>query len=239
MNIYIIEDEIFQLEDIKISIENLNHNCIGSNDNPIQALDEIGLLQPDVILVDIHLHKRNAGIHLAKKVSEFYKTPIIFITSEIDDNVITSAIECKPVAYLTKPLKESDLKAALILTENLKAKSNEDISLNTKELFARNGNKLHKIHIDSILYAHTDSKNYCSIVTLDDKKFSVRNSISGLLKILNNKQFIQTHRSYLINWNFIQSFSESDQSIELKNHNFSIPVGRTYKSEIAKRLRII
>ncbi len=239
MNIYIIEDEIFQLEDLKISIENLNYNCVGSTDDAIEALEEIGTLQPDVVLIDIHLHKRNAGIHLANKVTEFYKTPIIFITSEIDDTVIANAIESKPVAYLTKPLKENDLKAALILAQQTQVKNNKESTSTTKDLFARNGNKLHKISIDTILYAHTDSKNYCSIVTVDDKKFSVRNSISGLLKVLNNKQFIQTHRSYLINWNFIQSFSESDQSIELKSYHLSIPVGRTYKPEISKRLRII
>ncbi|WP_075344365.1 LytR/AlgR family response regulator transcription factor [Tenacibaculum agarivorans] len=238
MKVYIIEDEIFQLEDIKISLENLNHICIGSNDTPIDALDEIGKLNPDIVLIDIHLQKREAGIQLAGKIKEFYNIPIIFITSEQDDTIIEKASTLAPIAYLTKPIKESDLKASLILAEKL-INSNTTTIETIKEFFARSGNKLHKISLDTILYAHTDSKNYCTIVTLDEKKFSVRNSITGLLKTLNSNQFIQTHRSFLINWNFITSFSESDQSIDLKYHNLSIPVGRTYKSEILKRLQII
>ncbi len=237
MKLYIVEDEIFQLEDIKITVEKLGHDCIGSSDDTFDALEQIGLLTPDLALIDIHLHKREAGIQLAKKIKELYQTPIVFVTSEIDDDTITRAIDVSPIAYLTKPVKENDLKAALILAEKSFHKKDETHYVSSSELFVRSGNKLHKLKIDSILYAHTDSKNYCSIVTKDNKKFSVRNSITGLLKTLNNEQFIQTHRSYLINWNFIHSFSEADQSIDLQGN--SIPVGRTYKAEILKRLRII
>ncbi|MDC1161961.1 response regulator transcription factor [Tenacibaculum sp.] len=239
MNIIIVEDEIFQLEDIKIALENLNHNCIGATDDPMEAIEIVSKLNPDVVLIDIHLQKRGAGISLARKINEFYKIPIIFVTSEYDETIIMEAVKTNPLAYLTKPVKEVDLKAALILAGRVtKNKINDEFSV-VKELFARNGNKLYKINMDKILYVHTDSKNYCSIITLDSKKFSVRNSISGLLKILNSERFIQTHRSYLINWNFIKTFSESDQSIELKNYELSIPVGRTFKAGILNRLRII
>ncbi len=238
MNTYIVEDEIFQLEDIKISLENLNYDCVGSTDDPIKALDEIELLKPDIILIDIHLNTRKAGILLAKKVKKFYKLPIIFTTSAYDEETILEASKTNPIAYLTKPIKETDLKAALILSKE-QNEAHNSTTLTNKDFFARHGNKLFKIGIDSILYAHTDSKNYCSIITLDERKFSVRNSISGLLKTLNNDRFIQTHRSFLINWNYIKSFSESDQSVDLKYNNLSIPVGRTYKSEILKRLQII
>lgn len=237
MKLYIVEDEIFQLEDLKITVEKLGHDCVGSSADAFDALEEIASLIPDLALIDIHLNKREAGIQLAKKIKELYQTPIVFVTSEIKDETIAKAIEVNPIAYLTKPVKESDLKAALILAENSFSKKEDTHYVSSSELFVRSGNKLHKLKIDSILYAHTDSKNYCSIVTEGNKKFSVRNSVTGLLKTLNNEQFIQTHRSYLINWNFIRSFSEADQSIDLQGN--SIPVGRTYKAEILKRLRII
>ncbi|SNR17373.1 LytR/AlgR family response regulator transcription factor [Tenacibaculum jejuense] len=237
MNVYIVEDEIFQLEDLKISLEVLGHNCIGASDDPMETLDQIEKLKPDVILIDIHLQKRKSGIMLAEKIKRFYKTPLIYTTSAYDEATINEASVTKPVAYLTKPIKENDLKAALILaSQQIESKIKDD---NNREFFARHGNKLFKIDINSILYVHTDSKNYCSIITKDERKFSVRNSISGLLKTLNNDDFIQTHRSFLINWNYIKSFSESDQSIDLKHINLSIPVGRTYKSKILERLNII
>ncbi|WP_378172801.1 LytR/AlgR family response regulator transcription factor [Aquimarina sp. SS2-1] len=104
-------------------------------------------------------------------------------------------------------------------------------------LFVKCGNKLIKVAMDTIIFAHTDSKNYCSIVTDDGKKLSVRHSITSLLKALNCHLFIQTHRSYIINWHKIELFYEQDQTIMIQEHH--IPIGRTYKEELYKKIRVI
>ncbi|WP_299248373.1 LytTR family DNA-binding domain-containing protein [uncultured Aquimarina sp.] len=119
----------------------------------------------------------------------------------------------------------------------------EEVKIEKKEnkepsyLFVKCGNKLIKVAINTIIFAHTDSKNYCSIITSDGKKLSVRHSITSLLKALNCDFFIQTHRSYIINWHKIDSFYEQDQTIEIQKHH--IPVGRTYKEELYKKIRVI
>jgi len=94
-----------------------------------------------------------------------------------------------------------------------------------------------KVNLNSILFAHTDSKNYCSIVTADDKKLSVRYSILKLGEKFKGLDFVQTHRSYIINWNKIDLLHEYDQTIEIQGHY--VPIGRTYKEEIYKRLNVI
>ncbi|MFD2561828.1 LytR/AlgR family response regulator transcription factor [Aquimarina rubra] len=119
----------------------------------------------------------------------------------------------------------------------------EEAELEQKEdnqpshLFVKCGNKLIKVAMDTIIFAHTDSKNYCSIVTTDGKKLSVRHSITSLLKALDCDFFIQTHRSYIINWHKIDLFYEQDQTIEIQKHH--IPIGRTYKEELYKKIRVI
>ncbi|MBW1298270.1 LytR/AlgR family response regulator transcription factor [Aquimarina litoralis] len=104
-------------------------------------------------------------------------------------------------------------------------------------VFVKCGNKLVKLAISSIVFAHTDSKNYCSIVTSDGKKLSVRHSITSLLKTLDRDFFIQTHRSYIINWHRIESFYEQDQTIKIQDYH--IPIGRTFKEELYKKIKII
>ncbi|GAA0719124.1 hypothetical protein GCM10009430_17830 [Aquimarina litoralis] len=104
-------------------------------------------------------------------------------------------------------------------------------------IFVKCGNKLVKLAISSIIFAHTDSKNYCSIVTSDGKKLSVRHSISSLLKALNRDFFIQTHRSYIVNWHKIESFYELDQTIKIQEHH--IPIGRTFKERLYNKMTII
>jgi len=51
MNVYIVEDDIFHLEDIKITLEELGYVCIGSSDDPFEALDQIGVLLPDAVIL--------------------------------------------------------------------------------------------------------------------------------------------------------------------------------------------
>ncbi|TPN88041.1 LytR/AlgR family response regulator transcription factor [Aquimarina algicola] len=236
MNVYIVEDDIFHLEDIKISLEELGYMCVGSTGDPFEALEQIKALRPDAVILDIHLNGRESGIALGQRIKETYQIPIFFTTSDKNKEVMIKAASINPVAYLTKPVSKDDLHAALILAVNTNTTTNVDTA-DVPVIFVKSGNKLVKVPLETILFAHTDSKNYCSLVTSDNKKLSVRYSILKLGKLLNNPTFVQTHRSYIVNWQKIDSFHEYDQTIEIHGHH--VPIGRTFKDEIYKKLKII
>ncbi|WP_188112183.1 LytTR family DNA-binding domain-containing protein [Aquimarina sp. RZ0] len=234
MNIYIVEDDLFHLEDIKITLEELGYDMLNSSDDPFEAQEEIETIRPDIVLMDIHLQGRQSGIALAKKIKSLYGIPILFTSSNTDTGIMSEAVDINPIGYLTKPINKNDLKAAMILAQNnIREEEKEELS----DIFVKSGNKLVKVVINTILFAHTDSKNYCSIVTSDNKKLSVRYSILGLHKLLGSSIFIQTHRSYIVNWQKIDFFHESDQVIEVQGHH--IPLGRTFKEEVYNRLKVI
>ncbi|WP_299890093.1 LytTR family DNA-binding domain-containing protein [uncultured Lacinutrix sp.] len=238
MTVYVVEDEVFQLEDILITLETLEYDVIGTSDDPFEAQEQIGELQPEVVLMDIHLNGKQAGVALAKRLVESHNIPIIFTSSEKGKDVIIEAAEVSPIAYLTKPINEKDLRAALLIAESKTSNVQDfEVTSSVDELFIKNGNKLIKVLISSILFAHTDTKNYCTIVTDEGKKYSVRNSILGLHKLLNSEMFIQTHRSYIINWKKVDSLYESDQTIDIKG--YTVPVGRTFKAQLYKKINIV
>ncbi len=237
MKIYVVEDDVISLDDILITISNLDHNCIGNSADPFEALEQIERLMPDVVLMDIHLNGKQQGIQLARKIKTTLNIPIIFTSSEIAKPIISEAADISPIAYIIKPVEEKDLRSALILAEKNTSKLNEEVQSKDTDLFIKVRNKLERVAINDILFAYTDTKNYCTIITEDDKKFTVRNSIVGLKQLLKHGQFIQTHRSYIINWTKVSAFYEGTQSIEIKEH--SIPLGRTYKEAVYKRLRIL
>ncbi|PKV52167.1 LytTR family two component transcriptional regulator [Aquimarina sp. MAR_2010_214] len=236
MNLYIVEDDMFHLEDISITLETLGHTCIGNSDDPFEAQEQIGKLMPDAVVLDIHLNGKQSGIKLGKRIKSLYKIPVLFTTFDCNVEVMSEAAEISPIAYITKPINEKDLQAALILAEKSSTNNKKDRE-EPSVVFIKSGNKLIKVALDTILFAHTDSKNYCSIITSDNKKLSVRYSILSLLKLLDNKTFVQTHRSYIINWEKIDSFYEPDQIIDINSHH--IPIGRTFKEELYKRLKVI
>lgn len=239
MKIYIVEDEIFHLEDMLISLEHLGYEAVGHSTDAFEAQEQIETLMPDVVLMDITLNGKKSGINLAKRLTEKFGILIIFTTSETGIDTINRAVEINPITYLTKPIKEQDLKAALILAQSKfnNKKNQEELSFSDDTLFIKNGNKIIKVNIDDILFAHTDTKNYCTVVTNENKKLSVRHSILGLHKLLDNSIFVQTHRSYIINWSKINFFYDADQTIDIEGH--SIPIGRTFKKEIYQKLNIL
>ncbi|WP_378172784.1 LytR/AlgR family response regulator transcription factor [Aquimarina sp. SS2-1] len=237
MNIFVVEDDLFHLEDIKITIEELGYSCIGDSADPLEAQKQIGVLKPDAVILDIHLNGKESGIELGDRIKNLYEIPVFFTTSDSNKDTINRAADINPAAYLTKPISKDDLQAALILASKQEIGS---IVANTNEsgdIFVKSGNKLVKVNMDTILFAHTDSKNYCSIVTSDNKKLSVRYSILKLGEKLMGLDFVQTHRSYIINWNKIDSLHEYDQVIEIQGHH--IPIGRTFKDSVYKRLKMI
>jgi len=237
MKIYVVEDEIIDLDDIVISIESLNYNLVGHSGDSFEALEQIEALCPDVILMDIHLNGKKHGISLARKIKKLFNIPIIYTSSDISQAVISEAADTHPVTYLTKPVSKTDLLAAIILAKQNKEHAQNTDNKEVSEIFIKTRKKLVKIEINSILFAFTDTKNYCTIVTLNDEKFTVRNSIIGLHQLLKHEQFIQTHRAYIINWQRVDAFYEGTQSIEIQGH--TIPLGRSFKETLYKRLNIL
>lgn len=236
MKVFIVEDEVFQREDLLITLEELEHECVAHTDDPFQAIEQLESLEVDVALLDLHLNGRLAGIQLAKRIKELYDIPVIFITSEVTTEIIKEAVDTEPIAYITKPVNKNDLAAALILAAS-KGVATEDTTKKVKDaLFVKNGNKLHKVSLSDICYAFTDTKNYCSLVTMDGNKYSLRSSISGLINTLDSDNFVQTHRAFIINKEHIRVINESDQSVEMLGK--SIPIGKSFKKEMYSLLNI-
>lgn len=237
MDIYIVEDEIFQLEDLKITLEELGHDCVGHSDDPFEAQEQIGQSKPDLVLMDIHLNGRQAGIALARSIKKLYQLPVIFTSSDRSIEIISDAADVTPVAYLTKPVNAGDLQAALIIAKKqIEAIPKEAPNLDS-DLFIKHGNKLVKVAMADILYAYSDSKNYCTLVTSESKKLTFRNSILGFHKLLDPTIFVQTHRAHLVNLSKVDSFHENDQTVEIQGNH--VPVGRTFRSRLLDRMKIL
>ena len=106
-----------------------------------------------------------------------------------------------------------------------------------KELLAKKVQKefleLHnkqRIYLDSLRYIKAD-RNYVELHT-DSKRYIDRNVLSALLKEL-PPNFVQVHRSYVINKNFIKS--KSAQFLILDS-GIEIPISRTFKSRLSNDL---
>lgn len=80
------------------------------------AVERAVELKPDLVLMDINLAGQMNGIEAAEIIHERCGTPVIFLSALAEDETIREAQRGNPFAYLVKPAKEADLRAAIEVT---------------------------------------------------------------------------------------------------------------------------
>lgn len=184
--ILIVEDEVLIANFIKKMLQKEGFSNLETANDIQTAETKFNSFRPDIILLDINLEDSNTGIDLAARKNEEAK--IIYLTAQNDSETIQKAIATNPETYLTKPIKKSDLLAAIQLASFKSIK---------KYVIIKDGYDEVKIFHDDIIYIKSDNI-YIDVITTF-KKYAVRNSLDNFLKELNNDTFCKAHRSFIIN----------------------------------------
>jgi len=145
--ILIVEDQVLIANYIKNLLNDNGLTDVELAFTVQEATDKINFKNPDIILLDINLHGKDTGILWAK---EFVKnSQIIFITGQTEKETMLKAFEVNPVTYLTKPVKESDLIAAIELAK-IKNKVNYVIVKNGFDELKINFEDIQLLNLSSI-----------------------------------------------------------------------------------------
>jgi len=209
--ILIVEDQILIANHIKNILNDSDFDNIKMAHNTDDATKEIYVFNPDIILLDINLQGNYNGIEWAKE--HVKNSQIIFITGQIEKETMLKAFEVNPVTYLTKPIKKTDLIAAIELA-NIKNKINYVI--------VKNGFDEVKVNFDDILFLKSD-KNYIDI-QLTNKIITIRNTLDNFYKELDAELFYRIHRSYVVNKSKVTQKKSS--SILIKD--YELPISRNF-----------
>lgn len=78
-----------------------------------KAIKVCNALNPDLLIVDIILKGDLSGIDVVKKIKEVSALPVLYITADLTDEVITTSMDTEPSGYLLKPFEENQLKASI------------------------------------------------------------------------------------------------------------------------------
>lgn len=231
MTCIIIEDEI--------PAQNILKNFLGKLPNVVlkgcfkAAIEANTFLKTetvDVVFLDINLPDIS-GIDFIKTI----KNPpaIIMITAYPDYAVDSFALETI-VDYLVKPFSFDRFLKAINKAEKRIGNSNNDTQQNNEEILFLNVDKTHhKIVIDDILYVESD-RNYVTVIT-KTQKLSYLDSLKNWIEKLPESQFIQIHKSFIINCKSVDKITGNEIYVKGKK----LPIGRSFKQELMKRLKIV
>ena len=108
----------------------------------------------------------------------------------------------------------------------------ETEQVKSNHIFVRSDRKMIKVCFDEILYIESIG-DYVKI-HLAGKTVITRETISSIEAIIPQKEFLRTHRSFIVSVANIDSFTTEYIEIGKKQ----IPVSRSYKNTVLERLDI-
>lgn len=190
--------------------------------NVEQAVKSIHLHQPNLVFLDIEM-PNYAGYELVDFFTEV-DFEIIFVTAY--DQYAIKAFEVSAVDYLLKPIEIDRLKESVSRVSNKFDKQQNKVRIDhLKEtlnnstiqsiLASKNGNQ-YIVNINDII-AIEAQESYSSIHTKTERYVMSKNLKHFERMLSEHSNFIRSHKSWIINVNYIEHYSKSDLVIKLES----------------------
>lgn len=170
----------------------------------------------DIYFIEIDKQSDLQMIHNLKKTKE----TLIYVIGPKDFDMVNECLRLNVHLYFLK-----DQFAVDLLSHRL------DILQHIQERFQYYDYQRHgmisRIRLSQIFYV--ESLRHQIIIHSINGTFVERKNLSLFLKDIQSSQFIQVHKSYVVNKNYVQNIN--NQEIVLKDKT-KLPVGRSYKNII-------
>lgn len=249
----IVDDEMPARRELLYILSNIeNIEVVGEASHGLEALELNKKLKPDIMFLDIQMPQMS-GIEVARRLmEEEHKPMIIFVTAY--DRFAVEAFEVNAIDYLLKPISEERLQKRLEKITRSKGKDEIfDFSILNKliqEIKAATNTTIHRlslycnnrlipIEIKDIIYATVEDKS--TVVVSNKGKFETNYTLNDLMDKLDSSIFFRSHKSYIINLNYIESIEpwfNSTYNINLKGYKEKIPVSRSYAKSFKEIMNI-
>jgi len=227
-SVLVVEDEPLVADDIAQTLEKHGYHVVGIADEADEAFELIQSESPDIALLDINIEGDKDGIHIAEKL----EIPFVFLTSYYDKNTLDRAKRTNPSGYIVKPFSEKDLIANLEMALHNK-RPKDGIRKPPEKLFVRKDQEIISVLSSDIIYVEAFD-NYANVYTAHEK-YIISHTLKSIEEKLIPLGFERIHRSYLINFQAIDSISEG--LVFLKGYKVSI--GQSFRKDFFRKLSML
>lgn len=251
INVLIVEDESIVALDLATGLEKDGYNVIGIADNSEEAVGLFKENEVDIVLMDINIIGDKDGITTAAELLQLRPVPVIYLTAFTDSKTISRVKETHPAAFLTKPYNISNVRIAIELAISnfatvtdgktnakvvsidkapTRAETEKEILLQLNDyIFIKQNYRFIKVSLKDILYAEAEN-NYIHLISTS-RKYTVRMSLQQLEEKVHYSRFVRIHRSFLVNMDAIQSFTDAEVQVA----NAELPISRSYREAFIKQ----
>lgn len=238
--ILIVEDEMLIGANISLQLSKLGYQITGLVPKGEEALEQIRIERPDMVLLDIQLKGKLDGIETAILIQREFNIPVIYLTANADEAHFERAKATNPYAFISKPFKKADLQYAvqlaadrILFESNVAAIRTPEPFVLTDCIFVKDHEKMTKIFISDIFYIEAD-RNYCRIFS-KDREYLLVMTLKDMDEKLPHQHFQRIHRSYVINLCQVDEVAQDHVVISKK----ILPLSKLFRSDLLKRLQTI
>jgi CheY-like chemotaxis protein len=111
--ILIVEDESLVARDIGQQLLELGYEPVAETRRAEDAILLCQQLQPDLVLMDIHLAGEMDGLTAAQIIRDRFSIPVVFLTALASDLIINQAKLAESFGYIVKPFDERELQTVI------------------------------------------------------------------------------------------------------------------------------
>ena len=192
----IIDDEPIARKLLQEYIEETDFlELVGVAEHPLKAAGLINSTAVDLIFLDINMPKMS-GLDFLRSAPNL---PMVILTTAYGQYAL-DGFELAVVDYLVKPFSlERFLKAGMKAFElkQLKEGKSTNPKPDADHFFVKCEGKIEKVVYDELIYLEAMA-NYVVLHTINNKMV-VYLTIKGMLEKLPADQFVQVHKSYIVN----------------------------------------
>jgi two-component system, LytTR family, response regulator len=228
----IVDDEDLGRKNLQLLIERFcpKVEVMSVFENEMEAYNYLINNQIDLVFLDINM-PNISGFEFLQLFAE-RKFEVIFVTAYTDYGI--QAIRAKAIDYITKPISVIDLQEAI--NRVIEKLGIEDIvQTNMISISHTEGTSI--VNQNDIVYLEAD--DYLTKFYLTNhKKIIVSKNIKYYEELLSKNLFIRIHKSFMININFIDSYSKQDGGLVTLKYPVVLPISRrklTYFLELISK----
>lgn len=100
-------------EELEVPLKKLGYLVVGTISDGEQAIKKIAELQPDLVLISIHLNGEMGGIPIGKQIYDHYDIPVIYISDQSGQTTIQRSGGTAPFGYLFGKEDEKQILATI------------------------------------------------------------------------------------------------------------------------------
>ncbi|HTD99138.1 MAG TPA: LytTR family DNA-binding domain-containing protein [Mucilaginibacter sp.] len=221
----ITDDEPFARKGLQGYIEKIDFlDLKGVCEDALQLSNLLQQQPVDLLFLDIQM-PHITGVEFLRALRN---PPKVIFTTAFEHYAI-EGFELDVMDYLLKPISyDRFLKAAFKARDYFELR--EQPGNQADYIFVKANSKLEKITFADILFIE-GMENYVAI-QLENKRIMTHTTIKSLLEKLPAKQFMQTHKSYIVAINKVDSIEGNILYVQ----KYQVPIGRNSRDEVLGRI---